>query len=307
MIGRENIVFLDFDSTLTTSSTLPIIASIATYPETHPQLSRLSDAYSNDLKDFDRRYVPNEDIRYCIDDEARYLDRLYEVEQRSINRLQELGIFSGLVGDNGREHIEGVALQAVKGGNIALRAGWQDVLAQVLNTSSVVIISVAWSMTFIRACLKAASSKAYAELLKIDDIAIYANEIVLDGSGRLRGLWPVDEERCILTASDKLSIMRLCLDNQVQRNSLRPIKQSVYAGDSTTDLLCLVHATLGICMRDEEPTTEQRQLAGTLQRLKVMTHSLTQEGVLNASAVFMMKDNFYPLTRILAKVASTDY
>jgi len=54
---RPILLLLDWDGTLTTASTLPLIASITTLPGIHPRWKDLSAAYSEDLARHDTAYV----------------------------------------------------------------------------------------------------------------------------------------------------------------------------------------------------------------------------------------------------------
>lgn len=50
------LLFLDFDATLTTASTLPLLASASTYPDPHPVFGGLSALYADDLAGYKRGF-----------------------------------------------------------------------------------------------------------------------------------------------------------------------------------------------------------------------------------------------------------
>lgn len=74
-----------------------------------------------------------------------------------------------------------------------------------------------------------------------------------------------DDKSQILTAEDKHRVMRDLVGMDDVEGS-RPLV--VYVGDSTTDLECLLHADVGICLRDEAAslTWEQRELQEILDQ-----------------------------------------
>ncbi|KAL9634323.1 MAG: hypothetical protein Q9164_004165 [Protoblastenia rupestris] len=100
---------------------------------------------------------------------------------------------------------------------------------------------------------------------KTKDINIYANDIHLSDAGKVTGPWQ-DLNRPLLTAGDKSEIMRTFIFD-FRETSPAVETRTVYIGDSPTDLTCLIDADVGICIRDDETSGEQKQLAMTLQRL----------------------------------------
>ncbi|KAL9102033.1 MAG: hypothetical protein Q9163_002766 [Psora crenata] len=277
----STILFLDWDSTLTTASTLPLIASIATYPAQHPKLSDLVGAYSEDWKVHDSSYRPPKPDRTTLEQEYAYLNSFRRVENASIRRIEDACIFKGITAEDARC----VAVEVVNQGAVGFRDGWEQCLAAVKKSSSdafggstICIVSVAWSSTFIRACLDATAGSNLRSLgddvpplnspgMRLEDVRIYANDMHSSGSGKLTGPWP-DVDRLILTAADKLEIMRAAVSSS-KTSGLFLEPRTVYMGDSLTDLACLMDADVGICLRDQDMTGEQEQLKETLYRLNV--------------------------------------
>ena len=279
------LLFLDWDSTLTTTSTLPLIASIATYPTQNPKLAGLSKAYSDDLRTYDVSYHPKEEDRRSLDQELAYLNGLEHVERASIHRIEEVGLFKDISDD----HVRRVAAKAVENGEIQLRKGWKTCLQLIQRQEdygirgNVSIISVAWSALFIGACLKAAQKGSSDIIMSkgpqvtissnlsrfgVEDvnIHIYANDFNSFGSRKLLGTYC--STSLILTAGDKLKIFKTILtDSMAGDADTKPM--TVYMGDSPTDLACLVNADIGICIRDEEMSEEQKDLGKTLERLGI--------------------------------------
>ncbi|KAL9578884.1 MAG: hypothetical protein Q9212_005431 [Teloschistes hypoglaucus] len=180
---------------------------------------------------------------------------------------------------------------AVMGGQVRMREGWARVMGMARRTGEearggkVGVVSVGWSGEFIRGCLRSAS----AELLttshgggqereegsgvNIGDIVVRANEILggvegkmsryfeEDGRGGKGGIW---------TARDKRRVMMEMLFRPEQDRAECNKSMTVYVGDSSTDLECLLAADFGICMREDgEMSGEQRALEETLQRIGI--------------------------------------
>ena len=166
------------------------------------------------------------------------------------------------------------------------------------------VVSVNWSGRWIREVLRAGLGGTFSgredwnregrrgeesrveevdELLK--EMRVMSNEIDPAESGRLsrtKGVvggeyevyWPREEDvggledgKGLWTAEHKVEVMRDVLDQLYGKNGGC---RSVYVGDSATDLMCLMEADVGICIRDEKGSSEQRELAGVLDRVGVV-------------------------------------
>lgn len=254
------LLLLDWDSTLTTTSTLPHIASIATHPSLHPNLPPLSAAYSADLTHHDTTYCPAKPQRKTLEQELTYLSSLHGVEKRSVERVEACGIFRNVcVGD-----VDGAAVGCWEGGSIALRSGWRRLVESVQRQGEVAIVSVAWSRRFIATSLREADRAAGGDKAAVGDIAVVANEISADGSGMLdRYFERRDGGGGVWSADDKAAVM----EGFVSRGEGKPVV--VFIGDSVTDLACLVNADVGVCIRDEVLTGEQEGLREVLERVGV--------------------------------------
>lgn len=287
------LLFLDWDGTLTPTSTLPLIASIATSPAPHPTLAALSAAYAHDLTTHDGTYTPPKRDRTTVPQELAYLDSLRPVERASIERVEAAGLFRGV----GTREVDGVAKAVVADGGVRLREGVAELVRKVGGRGGgggVAIVSVAWSRRFIRGVLGGSmrsyddddgggggwgsttdSGKVLVEGVVVD---VRANEIAGDGSGMLDrvfggcscssggggGIW---------TAGDKVRVMNdivLEAENGNGNGNEAMVPKTIYIGDSPTDLACLLQAHVGICIRDAVSlSAEQRDLQETLQRIGV--------------------------------------
>lgn len=261
---RPTLLLLDWDGTLTETSTLPLIASIATHPNIHPSLPSLAAAYSADLKRHDDTHRPANPHRTTLDHELTYLSSLHAVEKASIDRLEVSGIFENVRSDD----IDGAAAGCWGQGTVTLRSGWRRLVGNVQRqgqSGGVAIVSVAWSRRFIGTLLRVANKGAGGDGVAVADIAVVANEIVGGGGGVLdryflggRGVWSAD---------DKAAVMEGLVGAFLSSGGGRPVV--VFIGDSVTDLACLVKADVGVCIRDEVLTGEQEVLREVLERVGV--------------------------------------
>ncbi|KAI4138677.1 MAG: hypothetical protein LQ340_008049, partial [Diploschistes diacapsis] len=147
------------------------------------------------------------------------------------------------------------------------------------------------------------SIKMADELLEKARLRVMANEIDPSGSGRLsrtRGAadkgeyrihWPegaaANQKPGLWTAKHKLDVMRAVLEQLYGESDIRADGWdgmdgrnrvcSVYVGDSPTDLMCLIEADVGICIRDDEAGKgEQVELKDALERCAVRCLPITE-------------------------------
>ena len=238
-------------------------------------MKAISEAYSKDLQTHEAEYPVSTAQRTTLEQESTYLESLAAVEQASLKRIQDAGIFHDITQDM----VTRAAHNCVNENKISLRRGWTILITTKAKTGQLGIdgkthiISVAWSEDFIASCLEHSASKereldpAHVLASVRDDVAVHANTI--DGvSGRIEGSDRQHGGRLILTAKDKYDVMQNIISEDSRFEST-DIPMTFYIGDSTTDLLCLLNVDVGVCIRDEPLTKEQEQLEETLQRLGV--------------------------------------
>lgn len=261
---RPLLLLLDWDGTLTTASTLPLLASVATPRAPHPALPALSRAYARHLAAHDRAYRPARPERTTVAQELAYLDALRPVEGASVGRVEAAGLFGGVR----TRDVDAAAADAVAGRAVGVRAGAAGLLGRVQRGGGrVVVVSVAWSRRFIHGVLSGCVRReAGGEVVVMGDVEVRANEILADGSGRLDRVFG-GADGGIWTAGDKGRVMEGEIAAAVGGGSSVP--RTVYVGDSPTDLACLLKADVGICIRDEVMGEEQRGLRETLERVGV--------------------------------------
>ena len=252
-------LFLDWDGTIALTDTLSIIASIG-YAKNGlrelPPWSHFTGAYIADYSAHAASYKPQKSDRTLVEQELAWLESLVDVERKSIERVEAAGIFASVT----TVDVQAAAAQAAEKQEVRLRSGLVELLGALTRTKgSASIISVNWSRTFITEFLKTAD-KMTGWRWPIE--RIWANEIEFGTGGKLTRL-SRKENRGIWTAGDKSRIFR-------EATALHDRGHvSVYMGDSSTDLDCLLSADVGICVRDEPMASEQKTLAETLERLAI--------------------------------------
>ena len=284
-------LYLDFDSTLTTASTLGILVSNARAfnprPTAESAISELTAAYTADRRAHDTAYPAPQSQRTTLGDELRYEASLQAVERASVERVEKTGAFARVPS---AEDMAGLGEMAVREGHVRMREGWEELLHSALDDDEglpgacVTVLSVSWSRAWIRGCLHEAAvvaeharnrasalnsshAGAFDILRYVDRIKIIANEVdwLEPPGGNLDRRWR-EEDRGIWTGIDKRQAMREeeSVSRLSESNDLRP--RTVYVGDSPTDLACLVEADVGICMRGRKGQDAPSE-AGDLQQL----------------------------------------
>lgn len=263
-------LFLDWDETISAHDTLALIAP----PDgQHPGVpfGEYGKAYMEDLAKHERtwRYEGKEDDATSRDatiavprpslgaDWRRqwaFLGSLDEVELASQRRIEEGGLFC---------HFDPLAMEKRAVEQVELRTGWEGFARQTLAEDGVEyhIISVGWSARFIAAALRRTPVSPPPR-------SICANEVEIDpntgrGTGRLTksrdaktAEMALGEGRAtehvgrsgIRTGQHKIREMRRIRATLATSTSLPHDLITVYVGDSTTDLPCLLEAGIGIVM-----------------------------------------------------------
>ncbi|KAL8838290.1 MAG: hypothetical protein Q9170_002187 [Blastenia crenularia] len=275
-------LLLDWDSTLTTTSTLPLIAQTGyslndSSSQHNPLLSwnSISSAYLSDYRAHSSAYTPRSSDRKTIQEEFAWLESLRDVERKSIERVEKAGIFRNVE----RKHVHQAAEAAIKGRKVVLRKGWGELMKIVLQGGGKLgIVSVGWSGEFIRGCLRTATAieetnvqgeEGVGQAVDVAGINIRANEILCGAEGKMSRYFEEEGKEGdggIWTARDKRRVM----EDVVRDESRGRETVVVYLGDSVTDLECLLSADVGICVRNAgEMSSEQNELEQTLMRLGI--------------------------------------
>lgn len=230
-------------------------------------------AYVSDYKSHVSLYTPSAADRQCADDEIAFLRSQKHVETRSLARINECALFRGI--SPATFHAAGREL--VRNGTVCLRPGFGDFVRGAWAKGwSVSVVSVNWSAAFIEgAC-------GFAE----GEIDVFANEVreedgavlgpgVLVGDALLtshREEGDDDDDKGRGSESKSRGLVGRNLTNSCdKRDAVREVRRKrqeldqpfYYFGDSTTDMECLLEATRGIVIADDEQST----LIQTLRRI----------------------------------------
>lgn len=268
MASRRLLFLVDFDETLTRTGkdTISRIASAA-YSHQHSSAQLLPWSYFTDtyMRDYNRHTQSYpQATRNTLAAEKEFLKSLKSIERASIERVEASGIFKDLslpmliqtaIGD--KQQLEEL-----------MRKGWWIALKKVLERGEswgkVAVVSVNWSRRWIRECLEGSVQLGEDEIAKVRRIEIYANELVVKDDERtttgLLDRWFGQEDGGIWTGWDKLRVMEDIIKKEFKEEREKTALV-VYVGDSTTDLLCLLEADVGIIFG--------RRLDGVCERLGI--------------------------------------
>lgn len=201
-------VIIDWDETITTRDTMGLVGKAAYLkPRNIPFWKWFFDQYHKDQEVHEGAFGS----RNTLEDHFRYLGAMEGIEIASVTRVEKAGVFKGVTADD-------FAQTATE---IEIRDGW-DAFYQQCKARNVklVILSVNWSSELI-----------HHGLPRDHGLEILANHIEFDQDGRGTGMVSKSSKGGIRTAIDKLDRLK----EIVSQNG----GQTVYIGDSNTDLPCL--------------------------------------------------------------------
>ncbi|KAI1324027.1 hypothetical protein F5Y16DRAFT_325116 [Xylariaceae sp. FL0255] len=229
-------------------------------------------SYVNDYKSHVKEYHVPAPRRTSVASEIEFQRSQKPVELASLDRINDCEVFRGIPESAFREaggklmntnSVSGKGSReegAESGGGVTLRPGFKEfVRARLDQGYDVSVVSVNWSAAFIEgAC-------GFAK----DEITVYANEVrqedgavlgppILNSESNDKNQAGIRERRNLTNSADKLDVFHAVLQNQK-----KPGRQSFYFGDSCTDIECLLEATKGIVIADDENAT----LVETLRRI----------------------------------------
>ena len=263
-------LILDWDGTITAKDTMFAYGKIADIRDARldreqngsKMFEGFGKAWIEDYSRHEQSYRPTAHEREEVVQESAWLRSLSSVESNSAERVESSGFFTGVTHND----ISAAAKALLETGKVALRPGWQALFLQAQDgssprlISSISILSVNWSESFIRSSLKAAAtSSGLDDRLRpaLDHLPIAANEISgIHEPGGSSGRLTDADHAIIRTSFDKLS-------NFPSEEGLL----NIYVGDSATDFDCLLAADLGICIRDDPMGSSAKTLAETISRV----------------------------------------
>ena len=247
MIPSIRHLILDFDETLTPADTISLLTSAAyrLRPTTLPPLPPWSYFTESWLGDYNRHIQSYPHPRCTVDEECRFLASLAPVERASIQRIEKAGVFKDL-------SITDLACAAE---TVTVRLGFWQACRPVLDAGGLVsVLSVNWSRAWIRSALGAAvarearDGKRERERFEAE-ASLVSNDLCSDGTtttGEFTRNPELGEDHGIWTAEDKATTMNLYLAEGGVEDGL-----VVYVGDSSTDLMCLLQADVGVVIGDK--------------------------------------------------------
>lgn len=243
-----NLIF-DFDGTITVKDTIFQLAQAAidfqrstNQQDLQPAWDAIVKAYGDDHKSFASSYTPPERERRLPQDELVYLSSLKDTENASLDRVDQSGLFSGLTA----QHLFQMGRDQVSSGAVAIRDGFVDVVQLARQRGwHVGVLSVNWSRAFIEGVLHPV------------DVRVITNQIAADGT--IQGPDGFNHGVRLTTARDKAASLR-----QLIAEAEHSSNPTVYFGDSTTDMECLL-AHYGVVISADA----QSSLMQTLDRVGV--------------------------------------
>ncbi|KAK4499979.1 hypothetical protein PRZ48_008165 [Zasmidium cellare] len=252
-LHRPAKLILDFDGTLTVKDTMAILGRLPKDPPI--SWSEISEAYMKDYQVFKDTPFPWKSFHE--EEYSSWLASRKWVEQRSAQRVQDSGFFRGVT----MQDVNGIVAAALDDGSLQMRDGWLNLFELFVTgdgekltppDSSISIISVNWSETFIRLALREAaqrSSHEYKDAIchYIDRMKIHANEIEgLDRPEGSSGVICRESGLDIRTSDDKLRYLPDA--SSTPFDGVHALV--VYLGDSSTDFDCLLNAHVGVWICD---------------------------------------------------------
>lgn len=289
------IVISDWDETITVKDTMRLVSQAAyqVKPGFEPQWKYFTEEYINDYN----KFIKSRGDRVNLSQEEKYLSQLKEVELRSVARVETSNLFRGVP-------LDIVKAQAKL---VEIRQGFWEALKIIRSLGIVfVVVSVNWSQAFIEQVFLDHGYNA-------NDIKIYANEIETDSNGIGTGL--LGGGHNLRTATDKLKLVKglrtkFCRDNSFGRNdhgleydnknystdgSLISDCDSkacevMYLGDSSTDLLAILEADIGVVVVKEKLLREFERL-GLYNKVKYIKSWDQLPDLLNSHVTIPKNEN----------------
>lgn len=218
-------LIFDFDGTIVTKdtiSTLALASIAAKQSEQHhadlkTRWTAIEGDYMKDYNDYKTQYSPSAKERKTLPEELKYLSGLRAVEEASLKRVHDAGIFQNLTATS----LFDIGKQVVNTKEVEVRPGFGDMLdLAAANAWDVSVLSINWSKAFVEGVLSG-----------FGNLRVVANEISAD-DGIIKGPLETDGRR-MACSDDKLLALQKILGASNE--------SVVYFGDSTTDIQCLLH------------------------------------------------------------------
>ncbi|PTB64547.1 hypothetical protein BBK36DRAFT_1123613 [Trichoderma citrinoviride] len=255
-------LIFDFDGTITVKDTIFQLAQSAIHLQAQRSSSSSSSSngslqtkwdaivrtYADQHAAYAESFSPPQHERCDPAQELAYLASLSGTENASLDRVEASGLFGGLT----PEDLFRMGRERVQAGDVVVRDGFVETVRLAREKGwRVGVISVNWSAAFIRGVLHPLG----------DDLPIVTNCISSDGT--IHGPEGFNGGVRLTTSRDKANVLSELLarfEHQQQRSP----GPTVYFGDSTTDMECLLKHH-GIVIAAEQSSS----LMQTLERVGV--------------------------------------
>lgn len=266
-------LIFDFDGTITEKDTISTLAkaALAVQQDRHgkdltPAWDQVVKDYIEDCRRYKKDYAIPEPERRTVDEEIGYLAGSGDVEIASLERIARSGVFAGL----DEEDLRKMGREVRESGQVGMREGFADLVNLAGEKEWLIgVISVNWSRAFIAGVLNQFDSLTPS---------IVANDISPNGTvvgpSSLQG-------HPLTNCAGKLTALH-------GDESLRQETEgsTVYFGDSTTDLQCLLHGR-GIAMAASD---EESSLISTLRRVGLPVPHVSSSATDTTNVVFWARN-----------------
>lgn len=277
--SKMRLIF-DFDGTITEKDTISTLARAALTHQNDYHSVDLAGAwddvvraYVSDYKGYCESYEIPETQRTTVDAELAFLSGSGHVELASLDRIARSGVFRQLESS----HLFEMGKAAVGDGRIVVRDGFADVieLAKVKGWT-VGVISVNWSRAFIAGALDGL----------VSPLSIIANDFAPDGS--VLGPESLDSHP-LTNGTGKLNVLE---GDESLRHAGQGTGTTVYFGDSTTDMECLLRGGGagnggGVAIASDENGSN---LISTLRRVSLPVPHVTAAATNSDSGVYWARN-----------------
>ena len=249
MSSQRRAFILDFDGTITTKDTISTIFDIAVSVQAsrgepaNAIRDKIISDYSEDYTEHVSNYFPAKAERKTLAQEIEYYRNLSGVENRSFERVSKSGLFRNISNDAW----EAFGRDVVGDGRVIIREGFGDFIKEVEKLGGLWgVVSVNLCNHFIRGVLASAG-------VDITKVEIRANHP--DENGILFGPETKKGRPVMATSDAKLASMKHMEDSWTSKTGAH-FTQSVYLGDSGTDVECLTEkGTIGVVIAENQDSS----------------------------------------------------
>ncbi|KAI9870045.1 MAG: hypothetical protein M1830_004754 [Pleopsidium flavum] len=274
-----------------------------------PPWTDISEAYISDYKRHEENYRPRREERKTLDQELRWLESLRGVERSSVERVERAGIFKGVKGCDVESVTHDAVVRRrvnLRPGwasllNLVEEGGGRSAVVSVNWSARFVRACLECGCELEKIREKRERWRGAATGIRVVANEIEGLDTVDGGGGSLSryfgdegGIWTAgDKGRAVRQlvrenvfsgegegdkergwSIDGLRVESFAFDSEdkvvdTPEARVNRYAQTIYVGDSVTDLECLMLVDVGICIRDEPLGSGQGTLKEVLERISV--------------------------------------